>query len=130
MLVRTRLSLAVALLVTLLIALTAVAVGCLWSLHLSGVAITAALAGVGAIGAVLFAYAVARELPDDSEGLVIEPQPLTTPSLRPPEPAPVSLKEAPIAHLPPEYLAAIMKGVQARHAAYRTEAREARARLS
>lgn len=123
--VRTRLSLAVALLVTLLIALTAVAVGCLWSLHLSGVAVTAALAGLGAVAAVLFAYAVARELPDEVEGLVIEPPP-PLPATRP-APARVSLQDAPIAHLPPEYLAAVMKGVQARHAAFRAQAAHERA---
>jgi hypothetical protein len=122
--VRTRLSLAVALLVTLLLALTAVAVGCLWSLQLPGVAVTAAVAGTGAVAAVLFAHAVARELPDEAEGLVIEsPQPV----LPRPAPAPLSLRDAPIAHLPPEYLAAVKKGVQARHAAFRAEAANQRA---
>lgn len=116
--VRTRLSLAVALLVTLLLALSAVAVGCLWSLQLHGAALTLALAGAAAIGAVLFAYAIARELPDVSEGLLIES---SLPAVHP-APAALPLQEPPIAHLPPEYLAAVRKGMQERHAAFRAQA--------
>lgn len=117
---RTRLSLSVALLVTLLLALTAVAAGCLWSLQLPGVAITAAVAGVGAVTAVVFAYGLARELPEEPEAMFIE-----TPAPRvPAAPAPTpSIASTPTAHLPPEYLAAVMKGVQARHAAFRAESR-------
>lgn len=116
--VRTRLSLSVALLVTVLLALTAVAVGCLWSLQLPGVAVTAAVAGIGAVVAVVFAYGLARELPEDAELMFIEPPPRV-----PVVPVPTRrIESAPIAQLPPQYLAAVMKGVQARHAAFRAEA--------
>lgn len=117
--VRTRLSLSVALLVTLLLALTAVAVGCLWSLQLPGVAVIAAVAGAGAVVAVVFANGLARELPDEGDLPFIEPPQPRLPA------APVRTRvvaAAPIAHLPPEYLAAVRKGMQARHAAFRAEA--------
>lgn len=122
--VRTRLSLAVALLVTLLLALTAVAVGCLWSLHLAGAAVIAGLAGLGAVAAVRFADGVARELADESEGLVIEPppEPMPAPIAARELPAQAAMRAAAIAHLPPEYVAAVMKGAQARHAAFRAQA--------
>ena len=108
----TRLSVAVALLVTVLLALTAVATGCLWSLQMPGVAVTAAIGGLAAVAAVLFAYAVARELPEDSEPPVMEA----------PAPTRVRLQQAPVVQLPPEYLAAVRKGAQARHAAFRAQA--------
>lgn len=112
--VPTRLSLAFAFLIALLLALTAVAVGSLLSLGMAAVGVAAALAGLGSVAAVAVAYRMLREPADCAIEVEIEAAP-ERPGAVPAEPQ----RAIHAAQVPPEYLAAVLRGAQIRHAAYR-----------
>lgn len=113
--VPTRLSVAFALLIALLLALTALAVGNLRSLGMGSVGIAAGCAGLAAVGAVVIAYRVLREGVSGPAESEIEAAPEPAPRV------PAQDKRATIQpeQVPPEYLAAVLRGAQIRHAAYR-----------
>lgn len=113
--VPTRLSVAFALLIALLLALTALAVGSLQSLGMDSVGIAAGVAGLVAVGSVVVAYRVLRDAVSGPLEYEIEAAPQPAPAFVAAE-RQVAIQAAKV---PPEYLAAVLRGAQIRHAAYR-----------
>ena len=113
--VPTRLSVAFALLIALLLALTALAVNSLRSLGMGSIGVAAGCAGLAAVAAVAVAYRVLREGAGGPAESEIEAPSEPAPRVAPQERRATIQPE----QVPPEYLAAVLRGAQIRHAAYR-----------
>ena len=109
-----RLRLAYVLLAAALLLVAGTVVASFVSLHDPVLAAIVAVAGIAGVVGGGFAYAVSREqeLAADEEGDVFA-VPARTVTPIPPVRAPVLVQSLPVADLPPAYLAAVMKGVQA-----------------
>jgi len=111
-----RVRLAIVLLGVALLLVTAAVIACLVALHDPVLAAILAVAGGAGVLGGAFAHAVSREVDAPAEPEVEAVAPPAAQAIVASREAP-RVQSLPVAHLPPAYLAAVMKGVQANRAA-------------
>lgn len=116
-----RLGLLVAVVATLLLVLTGVAVYGLARLGSGVLAVAVGIAGAAAVLAVAVAWSLAREA-EQQLGELLPPLPEETQPRAPVPRAGLRVREARPGEVPEAYLAAVRKGAQARQAAWKANA--------
>jgi membrane protein YqaA with SNARE-associated domain len=112
----TRMKLGLSLLIGVFVACTGLAVAVLAMLEDPWIGVVAAVAALACVLAAAITYLIGRSL--EEQALEAEPQHPATSGL--PQPA-LKVQSLPVAELPPEYLEAVMKGVRANRAAFRSQ---------
>lgn len=112
----TRMKLGLSLLIGVFVACTGLAVAVLAMLQDPWIFVVAAVAALACVVAAAITYLIARSLEEHA----LEPEPHETGPAAVPRQA-LKLQSLPVAELPPEYLEAVMKGVRANRAAFRSQ---------
>ena len=115
-----RLGLAFLLMIAAFVALISIASASLWAAGQGMLALVVAVVGVGGGAAGVTTYWIAQgegEEPGTPCPVSTLPHPMTSPVRKP-----IRVQAMPVADLPPEYLAAVMKGTRVRTHALRTQA--------
>ena len=125
--VATRLRLAFLLLIAAFVVLVGFAAASLALAGQPAMAMVAVLAGIAGVAAGVATWLLVRR--EEDEPAIAEPQPLAPPvALAPPQVLaprrPVRVQAMPVASLPPEYVAAVTRGMRARTSALRAQTRE------
>lgn len=123
----TRLRLAFLLLIAAFVVLVGFAAASLALAGQPAMAMVAVLAGIAGVAAGVATWLLVRR--EEDEPAVAEPQPIAPPvALAPPQVLaprrPVRVQAMPVARLPPEYVAAVTRGMRARTSALRTRTGE------
>jgi hypothetical protein len=125
--VATRLRLAFLLLIAAFVVLVGFAAATLAMAGQPTMAMVVGLAGIAGVAAGVTTWLMVRR--EEDEPAIAEPQPVAppVPLARPQGLAPrrpVRVQAMPVARLPPEYVAAVTRGMRARTSALRTQTRE------
>ena len=123
----TRLRLAFLLLIAAFVVLVGFAAASLALAGQPAMAMVAVLAGIAGVAAGVATWLLVRR--EEDEPAIAEPQPIApSVALAPPQVLaprrPVRVQAMPVARLPPEYVAAVTRGMRARTSALRAQTRE------
>ena len=125
--VATRLRLAFLLLIAAFVVLVGFAAASLAMAGQSAMAMVVVLAGIAGVAAGVATWLLVRR--EEDEPAIAEPDtvapsvPLAPPQVRAPR-RPLRVQAMPVARLPPEYVAAVTRGMRARTSALRAQTRE------
>ena len=125
--VATRLRLAFLLLIAAFVVLVGFAAASLAMAGQDAMAMVVGLAGIAGVAAGVTTWLLVRR--DEDEPAIAEPEtvappvPLARPQVRAPR-RPLRVQAMPVASLPPEYVAAVTRGMRARTSALRAQTRE------
>ncbi len=108
-----RLALLIAVLTGLFVVGVALGVGGLLALGDPGVLVVGLVAALAALAAAALAWLAVRAVAAEEEPVQAETPPAVLPIATTPTRRPVRIQAMPVADLPPAYLAAVMKGLQA-----------------
>jgi hypothetical protein len=114
-----RLGLAFLLLIAAFVVLIAIASASLWAAGQAMLALVVAVVGVGAGAAGAATYWIAQGEGPEGEPCAAS---VAGPAIATPVRKPIRVQAMPVADLPPEYVAAVMRGTRARTHALRTQA--------
>jgi len=125
--VATRLRLAFLLLIAAFVVLVGFAAASLAMAGQSAMAMVVVLAGIAGVAAGVATWLLVRREEDEpaiaEPDTVAPPVPLAPPQVRAPR-RPLRVQAMPVASLPPEYVAAVTRGMRARTSALRAQTRE------
>jgi len=125
--VATRLRLAFLLLIAAFVLLVGFAAASLAMAGQSAMAMVVVLAGIAGVAAGVATWLLVRREEDEpaiaEPDTVAPPVPLAPPQVRAPR-RPLRVQAMPVASLPPEYVAAVTRGMRARTSALRAQTRE------
>ena len=112
----TRMKLGLSLLIGVFVACTGLAVAVLAMLQDPWIGVVAGVAALACVVAAAITWLIGRSLEEQA----LEAQPQQPAPAAEPRPA-LQVQSLPVAELPPEYLEAVMKGVRANRAAFRSQ---------